>query len=188
MDTLAITEVVEPVLAAFDADLLLVSAGQDPGIVDPLGRNLVTKSGFEMLGAHARRLAEQFTGNRLALIQEGGYQVSHLAYATLGVLERVLGIETGVEDPFAWLTEEPAVATDAIAKTERTSQNSGHSPETRATSVRYRSRSVRSSVATAWRFSTRKPATMNPKPTMASGASVSPINAQPVSVATTGMA
>lgn len=112
----AITEVVEPVLSAYDANILLVSAGQDPGIVDPLGRNLVTKTGFEALGRHARRLAAEHAESRLALIQEGGYQPSHLAYATLGVLEGVLGVETGVEDPFAWLDAEPAVATEAIAE------------------------------------------------------------------------
>jgi hypothetical protein len=40
------------------------------------------------------------------VIQEGGYQISHLGYATLGVLEGVLGVSTGIEDPFAWLNED----------------------------------------------------------------------------------
>lgn len=97
----AMAEVVEPVVAAYDPDALLVSAGQDPGTVDPLGRNAVTKSGFESLGADAQRIAADHAGGSLAFVQEGGYHLSHLAYATLGVLEGALGVDTGVGDPYA---------------------------------------------------------------------------------------
>ena len=110
----AFERIVDPVLESFDPELLLVSAGQDPGTMDPLGRNVVTKSGFEDLGRTARDLADRHAGSRLALIQEGGYHVSHLAYATLGVLEGVAGVETGVEDPFAWLDEDYPSAERAI--------------------------------------------------------------------------
>lgn len=102
----AFDRVVNPVVSEFDPDLLLVSAGQDPGTVDPLGRNVVTKDGFIALGKRARRLAASAADNNLAVIQEGGYQVSHLGYATLGVLEGLLDVETGVSDPFAWLDED----------------------------------------------------------------------------------
>ena len=102
----AYDRIVEPVLEAYDPDLVVVSAGQDPGTVDPLGRNVVTKAGFETLGRRARELADDHAGGSLALVQEGGYQISHLAYATLGVLEGATGIETGVEDPLAWLAED----------------------------------------------------------------------------------
>ncbi|WP_221625610.1 class II histone deacetylase [Halobellus ruber] len=97
----AVAELVEPVVASYDPDAVLVSAGQDPGTVDPLGRNAVTKSGFESLGADARRIAADHAGGSLALVQEGGYHLSHVAYATLGVLEGVLDVETGVGDPYA---------------------------------------------------------------------------------------
>jgi hypothetical protein len=52
--------------------------------------------------ANNRRLGD----GSVAFVQEGGYQPSHLAYATLGVLERALGSETGIEDPLAWLDED----------------------------------------------------------------------------------
>lgn len=110
----AFDRIVEPVVDAFDPDLLLVSAGQDPGTIDPLGRCVVTKEGFEMFGRRARQMSEQYADGHLALIQEGGYQISHLAYATLGVLEGVLGTETGIEDPFAWLDEDVDSARRAI--------------------------------------------------------------------------
>ena len=100
----AFDRVVEPVVSAFDPDLVLVSAGQDPGVVDPTAPNLVTKSGFEEMGRRVRRLAGDHAGGSLGLVQSGGYQLSHLAYATLGVLEGALGYETGVKDPFAVLS------------------------------------------------------------------------------------
>jgi len=100
----AVEELVEPVVAAYDPDAVLVSAGQDPGTMDPLGRNTVTKSGFESLGSHARRLADAHADGSLAFVQEGGYHLSHLAYATLGVLEGAIGVDTGVTDPFAYVS------------------------------------------------------------------------------------
>lgn len=101
----AFENLVEPTVESFDPDLLLISAGQDAGQLDPTARNLVTKSGFRELGSRARKLANEAADGRLALVQEGGYQPSHLAYATLGVLEGVLGCDTGVDDPWDLLSE-----------------------------------------------------------------------------------
>jgi acetoin utilization deacetylase AcuC-like enzyme len=101
----AFETVVEPVVAAFDPDLLLVSAGQDPGHLDPMARNLVTKAGFEDLGRRVRALAAEHADGHLGIVQEGGYQQSHLPYATLGVLEGALGIESDVDEPFFRLEE-----------------------------------------------------------------------------------
>jgi acetoin utilization deacetylase AcuC-like enzyme len=106
--------IVEPVVTAFDPDLVLVSAGQDGGTVDPLGRNVLTKDGFERLGRRVRELAATTAEGRLALVQEGGYQLSHLAYATLGVLEGVLDHETGIDDPMAWMDEDLDSARRAV--------------------------------------------------------------------------
>jgi len=110
----AMDALVEPILAAYGPDALLVSAGQDAGTMDPLGRNTVTKGGFEDLGAQARAFAAEHADGSLAVVQEGGYHLSHLAYATLGVLEGVLGRETGVEDPFAYIDGNTAAAERAV--------------------------------------------------------------------------
>ena len=90
--------IIEPIVRAYDPDLLLASAGQDAGVSDPLARNLVTRGGFENLTARVRALAAETTGGRFALIQEGGYQPSHLAFATLGVLEGALDTSVELED------------------------------------------------------------------------------------------
>ncbi len=103
---------IEPIVAEYDPDLIVFSAGQDPGPSDPLGRNLVTRAGFRTLGKRARGLAASTSDDRYILLQEGGYQISHIALATLGVLEGATGkrfdLPTfGDSDPLAWL-DEPA--------------------------------------------------------------------------------
>lgn len=82
--------------------------------MDPLGRNPVTKSGFESLGARARRLAADHADGTLALVREGGYHLSHLAYATLGVPEGAIDVDTGVPDPFAYVSGDARSAERAI--------------------------------------------------------------------------
>jgi acetoin utilization deacetylase AcuC-like enzyme len=109
-----IDELVAPILDDYDPDALLVSAGQDIGTMDPLGRNVVTKAGFEWLGQRVRELAIDHANGSLALVQEGGYHVSHLPYATLGVLEGALDEQTGVEDPFAWIDGDTRSAHKAV--------------------------------------------------------------------------
>lgn len=116
----AFDEIVEPVVAAFDPDLLLVSAGQDPGHLDPMARNLVSTSGFQELGRRVRHLAANHAGNALGLIQEGGYQLSHVAFATLAVLHGSLGLDAAVEEPFFVLDEHPEHALDWIATAKTT--------------------------------------------------------------------
>ena len=101
----AFDEVVDPVVDEYDPDLLLVSAGQDPGFLDPMGRNVVTTAGFEDLGRRVRALADEHADGALALIQEGGYQQSHLAFATVGALTGALGVDTAVGEPFFPLPE-----------------------------------------------------------------------------------
>ena len=102
--------VVDPAVAGFDPDLILVSAGQDAGPSDMNGRNIVTREGFRHMGDRVQQLADETADGALALIQEGGYQPSHLSFATLGVFEGVLGRTVdldgyGTGDPFEFLDE-----------------------------------------------------------------------------------
>ena len=90
--------IVEPVVRAYDPDLLVASAGQDAGVSDPLARNLVTRPGFRTIANRFRELATETADGQYVLIQEGGYQVSHLAFATLGVLEGALDTTVSLED------------------------------------------------------------------------------------------
>jgi acetoin utilization deacetylase AcuC-like enzyme len=81
----AMERLVEPRIAAFEPDVLLVSAGFDAAAGDPLGGMLVSENGFRELASRARRVCP-----RLAAILEGGYNVQTLpglVRATIGGLE-----------------------------------------------------------------------------------------------------
>jgi len=69
----AMATIVEPAIAAFAPDLLLVSAGFDAAAGDPLGGMGVTEAGF---GDLARRTAALC--DRVALVLEGGYDPATL--------------------------------------------------------------------------------------------------------------
>jgi acetoin utilization deacetylase AcuC-like enzyme len=69
----AMEQVVEPAIAGFEPDLLLVSAGFDAGAGDLLGGMRVTEAGFAELARRAKGLCE-----RVALVLEGGYTLETL--------------------------------------------------------------------------------------------------------------
>ena len=69
----AFARVVEPAVVRFEPDLLLVSAGFDAAVGDPLGGMNVTQDGFRDLARQARALCP-----RLGAVLEGGYDVATL--------------------------------------------------------------------------------------------------------------
>ena len=78
----AFDEIVEPALARFDPELVLVSAGFDAHVDDPLALMNVTADGFREM---ARRCAS--SGPRVAAILEGGYNVDTLPALVEAALE-----------------------------------------------------------------------------------------------------
>jgi acetoin utilization deacetylase AcuC-like enzyme len=78
----AMERTVEPVVRAFEPDLLLVSAGYDAADGDPLGGMRVTADGFRQLARRARGLAP-----RVACVLEGGYDVATLPGLVAATLE-----------------------------------------------------------------------------------------------------
>jgi len=78
----AFRDLVEPVVTAFDPELVLVSAGFDAHVDDPLAGMEVTEAGFTEL---ARRSAQ--LGPRVAAVLEGGYNLSTLPRLVEAALE-----------------------------------------------------------------------------------------------------
>jgi acetoin utilization deacetylase AcuC-like enzyme len=64
----AFAERVEPAVLAFEPDLVLVSAGFDAHVEDPLAGMRVTRDGFHELARRSATLAP-----RVAAVLEGGY-------------------------------------------------------------------------------------------------------------------
>jgi acetoin utilization deacetylase AcuC-like enzyme len=81
-------EVVEPAVVHFEPDLLLVSAGFDAHVEEPLeGVGMrVTESGFRALAGRARSLAP-----RVAAVLEGGYNVDTLPALVAATREGLAG-------------------------------------------------------------------------------------------------
>ena len=84
---LVFAEVVVPVLRQFEPDLLLVSAGFDAHERDPLGGMRLTAGAFGAMTSELRRVAEECCSGRMALVTEGGYDLSALAASLDAVVE-----------------------------------------------------------------------------------------------------
>ncbi|MFN2555844.1 MAG: class II histone deacetylase [Nitriliruptorales bacterium] len=95
----ALDEIVAPIVRQFRPELILVSAGQDASIVDPLGRMVVTSQGFREMACRVRELAIEVCGGRLVVLQEGGYSPGYTPFCTLAVLEGIADVRTEVVDP-----------------------------------------------------------------------------------------
>jgi acetoin utilization deacetylase AcuC-like enzyme len=99
----ALAEVVLPVLAGFDPELIVISSGQDAGACDPLGRMSVTTEGFrrmtEDIVAFAGDAGSSCAG-RVVAVQEGGYSIDHMPFCVLATIEALAGLEPALDgDP-----------------------------------------------------------------------------------------
>ncbi len=86
-----LSELLRPVAAAYDPDLVLVSAGFDAHRDDPLGGMELSADGFAILCGLARDVAADHAGGRLALLLEGGYDLDGLASSVRACVEVLAG-------------------------------------------------------------------------------------------------
>ncbi len=86
---LVLTRIVEPVLAAYAPELLVVDAGFDAHDRDPLANMHVTTDGFRRIAARLRDAGARWCGGRMVVATEGGYHLEALRdslTATVAVL------------------------------------------------------------------------------------------------------
>ena len=89
-------ELVAPVARQYRPDCIMVSAGYDTHVLDPLGGMAVTTAGFAWLSRSMVALAEELCAGRLVLVLEGGYYLQGLAEGVLASLLEMSG-EEGAE-------------------------------------------------------------------------------------------
>jgi acetoin utilization deacetylase AcuC-like enzyme len=89
--------IVVPLLRQFRPDLILVSAGFDAHVDDPLGGMRVTTDQLARLTAFVVEVADECCGGRVAAVTEGGYDLRALA-ACIGAVTRVLAGEARASD------------------------------------------------------------------------------------------
>ena len=103
----AFRRIVEPVLDQYRPEALIGASGQDASAFDGNGRMNLSMDGFHAIGAGMRASADR-SGAKLLLIQEGGYARTYAAYCLHATLEGLLGVERLLEDPLAYLPDDPA--------------------------------------------------------------------------------
>jgi acetoin utilization deacetylase AcuC-like enzyme len=120
-DYLAVaTHIFAPAIRGFKPDLILISAGFDAFIHDPIAGMAVTANGFAALATVMRSLADEMCGGRLVAILEGGYDLEGVGSGMAAVTKTF--IEPSVVSPLATipLTGGVRAAMDATAAAHRT--------------------------------------------------------------------
>jgi acetoin utilization deacetylase AcuC-like enzyme len=79
-----------PAAERFHPDLVLISAGFDSRIGDPLGRFTLTDGDFADLTRAAMEIADRYAGGRVVSVLEGGYSPEGLARAAAAHVETLL--------------------------------------------------------------------------------------------------
>jgi len=83
-------QVLAPIATAYKPELILVSAGFDTYVDDPLGGMSVTPKGYAALTRVMMDLAETCCSGRLAIALEGGYHLGGLRESVKAVLKELL--------------------------------------------------------------------------------------------------
>jgi len=85
--------ILTPVIEQYKPQYILISAGFDAYIVDPMGNMQITESGFAQLTRYVMNAAEKHCGGKLSLVLEGGYNIPGLSSITKLVIEELMDID-----------------------------------------------------------------------------------------------
>jgi acetoin utilization deacetylase AcuC-like enzyme len=97
-----VEHVVAPLARAYEPQLLLISAGYDAHVEDPLAECHVTDEGFAAMTAAVRRLAAEVSAP-LAFVLEGGYALGALARSVAETMAVLSGPLPAVDGEPTWL-------------------------------------------------------------------------------------
>uniref|UniRef100_A0A9I9CTD2 Histone deacetylase domain-containing protein n=1 Tax=Cucumis melo TaxID=3656 RepID=A0A9I9CTD2_CUCME len=91
-------EVIVPCAQRFKPDIILVSAGYDAHVLDPLANLQFTTGTYYMLASNIKQLAKELCRGRCVFFLEGGYNLESLSYS--------------VADSFRAFLDEPSLASE----------------------------------------------------------------------------
>jgi acetoin utilization deacetylase AcuC-like enzyme len=109
-----VEHVAAPLIASWEPQLVLVSAGFDAHVLDPLASCTVTEAGFAGMTASVRRACDA-VGAPLGLVLEGGYDLGALA-GSMAALMPVLTAPDAIE---AGPVDVHPLAAEAVRRLER---------------------------------------------------------------------
>jgi acetoin utilization deacetylase AcuC-like enzyme len=101
---------------AYQPDLLIISAGFDIYLGDPLGGMRVTPGGFAMMTRTLKEMADEVCHGRLLVALEGGYNLEGLRTAGEAVLKELTGHDAFGADP-AEIESQGEARVDALIQT-----------------------------------------------------------------------
>lgn len=107
-------ELIDPVAAAFQPDLILVSAGYDAHWADPLASAGLSLTGYAHLSRALVQMAETLCQGRILFVLEGGYFLEALAGGVLNSLYALCGRDQ-ISDPLGPLNKPEANVTDLLS-------------------------------------------------------------------------
>ncbi|MGV1100807.1 histone deacetylase family protein [Thiovibrio sp. JS02] len=84
-------ELFVPIARRYRPDCIMISAGYDTYVSDPLGTMAVTVNGFAYMSRVLVELAEELCHGRLVMVLEGGYNLQGLREGVLATLKEMAG-------------------------------------------------------------------------------------------------
>ena len=96
---LLFAELVQPAIAAFEPDLMLVSAGFDAHWADPLAQMQLSLAGYDALARASIQMAQAVCDGRIVFVMEGGYDLPALAHGWRNIAGALLGSDE-LSDPY----------------------------------------------------------------------------------------
>jgi len=102
----AFEAIVVPALMQYRPQLILISAGFDPHVQDPLGAMNVTAEGFGQIAERVQDVAGEVCQGRMLLLLEGGYDYGGLARSICEVIARLADLDVSGHSEPAMMTHE----------------------------------------------------------------------------------
>jgi len=99
----AFAGIVAPIVRQFTPELIVVSAGQDASVMDPLARMSLTLSSYRAMTETMQALAAETCDGRLVVTQEGGYAPQYAPYCSATIAQTLVGLAPGaapIPDPY----------------------------------------------------------------------------------------
>jgi acetoin utilization deacetylase AcuC-like enzyme len=99
----AFARLVVPISRQFRPDLIVVSAGQDANVYDPLARMSLTLAAYRAMTQAMLAVADESCAGRLVVTQEGGYAPHYAPYCSATIAQTLVGLGPGEEpipDPY----------------------------------------------------------------------------------------
>ena len=101
----AFEQIIIPAVQKFEPELILVSAGQDASIFDPLARMMLSTGGYRYMAKATKVLADKYADGRMVCLHEGGYCPTYVPFCTHAIIEELSNVTTDVTDPFIYAME-----------------------------------------------------------------------------------